>query len=104
MPSRWITATDAKSIAENDGIAVEVNQREIAIFHGAEGFYAIDNKCTHAAAPLVDGYLADGVIECPLHQGLFCIKSGKALASPATRDLRRYEVRVVDGEVQVKID
>ena len=49
-------------------------------------------------ASLADGYLEDGTIGCPLHQGVFDIRSGKPKCPPVTTDLRRYEVKV-DGDV-----
>jgi len=41
---------------------------------------------------LSDGFVEDGKVECPLHQGQFDIRSGKALRAPATEDLRTYAV------------
>ena len=43
------------------------------------------------------------IIECPLHQGRFDLRNGRALCSPATVDLKTYATRTVSGEVQVRI-
>ena len=59
---------------------------------------ATQDRCPHGNASLADGYLEDGTIECPLHQGVFDIRSGKPKCPPVTTDLRRYEVKV-DGDV-----
>ncbi len=44
---------------------------------------------------LADGYVeaADGSVECPLHQALFDIRTGRALCAPATENLQVYPVR-----------
>ena len=44
-------------------------------------------------------YIVDGRIECPLHQGMFDIATGKALAEPCTVDLRVYLTKVENGQV-----
>ncbi len=45
----------------------------------------------------------DGVIECPFHQGRFCVRTGKALISPAVEDLKTYETRVENGRVFIRV-
>ena len=59
--------------------------------------------CTHGGAPLCDGYLDGYIIECPLHQGCFDIRDGKALDAPVIRPLQTYPARKVAGMIQVKL-
>ena len=101
--TRWWPALRAAAVAPGDAAAVTLAGREIAIYHVGEKFYATDNRCTHAAAPLVDGYLDGEVIECPLHQGLFNVRTGKALCTPPLRSVRTYPVRIQDGFIEVQI-
>jgi Rieske Fe-S protein len=61
---------------------------------GDGALVAYSQKCTHlscAVRPLVD----KGVIECPCHEGLFELSSGRPLAGPPRRPLPivRLEVR-----------
>lgn len=51
----------------------------------------------HEYACLSDGFVIDGVIECPLHQGCFDIATGKAKRAPVTVDLQTYQTRI-DGD------
>ena len=44
-----------------------------------------------------------GEIECPMHQGIFDIKSGKAVSEPACVDLKTYEAKVEGGKVYIKL-
>jgi hypothetical protein len=44
---------------------------------------------------LSGGFVEDGVIEGPLHQATFDIRTGRCLSPPATADLPTYEVRNV---------
>ena len=45
----------------------------------------------------------DGEIECPMHQGIFDIKSGKAISPPACDDLKTYRVKVEENKVYIQI-
>ncbi len=97
----WWPTVSADSIAPGDAAAVRVHGRALAIFRVGDSYYATDNLCTHAAAPLADGYLDGEVVECPLHQGLFNVRTGKALCTPPLRSLRTYPVRVQDGLLEI---
>jgi 3-phenylpropionate/trans-cinnamate dioxygenase ferredoxin subunit/naphthalene 1,2-dioxygenase system ferredoxin subunit len=82
---------------------VQVERRTIAVYDTPTGIYASLALCTHGGADLCDGYFDDHVIECPLHQGAFDVRDGKPIAAPATRAMRMLEVRVRDGQVQMRI-
>jgi naphthalene 1,2-dioxygenase system ferredoxin subunit len=100
----WVRAAARSDLAEGEVIGVEVGGRSIALYDADGRLFATDNICTHAYACLSDGWLDGEVIECPLHAARFDIRSGKVLDPPATEDLKTYPVRIVDGEIQVRLD
>jgi len=100
----WVRAAARSDLAEGEVIGVEVAGRSIALYAADGNLFATDNICTHAYACLSDGWLDGEVIECPLHAARFDIRSGKVLDPPATEDLKTYPVRIVDGEIQVRLD
>ena len=66
---------------------------------------AIDvGQRTHEAAHLGDGFVFDGIIECPKHNGRFDIRTGKARGAPVCIDLKVYLVRLENGKVLIDID
>lgn len=103
MSGQWHIIAACDDVEDGDGITVVVDDKEIAVFRSGQNYYATDSSCTHAGAPLVDGYLEGRIIECPLHQGRFDLRNGKALCSPATVDLKIYSTRTVNGEIQIRI-
>lgn len=103
MAEEWIAAAKAAEIDDEDLVTVEIADRLIAIYNLDGNFYATSGVCTHEAEPLTDGMVIDGIIECPFHQGRFCVKSGKAQGAPVSTDLTTYPVRVEDGEVFVAL-
>jgi len=101
--SRWIDLLKQDELEPGDVTRVTVDNRQLAIYDAPDGLYATDALCTHGGAELCDGYFDGLVIECPLHQGCFDIRSGQPLGAPVTRALNTYPVRVVAGRVQVEL-
>ena len=100
----WVRAANRSDLVEGEPLGVEVAGRSIALYDIDGALFATDNICTHAYACLSDGWLDGEVIECPLHAARFDIRTGKVLDPPATEDLKTYPVRVVDDEIEVRID
>lgn len=102
MSNNWILAASLADLPEDDVIGVDVNGRDIALYRTDEGIFASDNRCSHGNARLSDGFLEDGEIECPLHQGRFCIKTGNAMCSPLTEGVTIYPVQIEGEKVYLK--
>ena len=84
-----------------EGASVEVRPRGLEIaLHCIDGVpYATDNVCTHGAGSLCEGWLEGFEIECPLHQGRFDVRDGRALCAPAIEAIRVYPAKVEAGRV-----
>lgn len=103
MNDGWTDAVAVESLEPGDVTPVTLGTRRLAIYDAEDGVYATMALCTHGGADLCDGYFEGHVIECPLHQGCFDIRDGRALYAPATRDLKTFPARIRDGMVQVKL-
>jgi len=42
-------------------------------------------------------------VECPLHEAVFDIRTGRCLREPGERDLKRYPLRIVDNQIQITV-
>ncbi len=104
MTESWTDVAAQSDVPENDVTAVRAGGREIALYSVDGDIFATDNICTHGHARLCDGFLEGAEIECPLHQGRFDVRTGKAMCAPLTEDLRAYPVRIVDQRVFVQFD
>ena len=104
MAERWVRVASKADVPEDGMIGVRVDDHEIALYHLPGGeFRATDNVCTHEYAQLTDGWLEDGVIECPLHAGRFDVRTGKGLCAPIETDLPVFELRVEGEDLLVKL-
>ena len=99
----WVRACACDDIDDEDVIRWDHGGRVYAIYKAEDGFYCTDGVCTHAAQPLDAGLLTGHVIECPLHQGRFDIRSGKVVSPPPRVGLNTYPVKTEDGQVYVKV-
>jgi uncharacterized membrane protein/nitrite reductase/ring-hydroxylating ferredoxin subunit len=81
---------------------VTINGAWIALVRTNEGYFAIDEICTHEGAPLCDGVLMGHVVQCPWHGSRFDVRTGKVLAGPAEVSIRTFEVRNAGGSIRVQ--
>jgi 3-phenylpropionate/trans-cinnamate dioxygenase ferredoxin component len=83
--------------------AVTVGEAEIALARLDDGSWAaFDDACTHEECPLSDGDLEGDRITCYCHSSAFDVRTGEVLDGPAEDPLHVYEVRVIDGDLQVR--
>lgn len=98
---RWQDLIAVSDIISHDVTPVTLGPRDLAVFDTDEGITVSLARCTHGGANLCDGYFDGKFIECPLHQGLFDARTGKAMAAPARVKLRMLESRIEEGMVQI---
>ncbi len=90
-----------------DGEAIKIDSSvtgtvdDIAIFNDDGEFYALDDTCSHEKASLSEGWIENGVIECPLHAGKFCLRDGSVLSMPATVNVACHGVVVDGGDIRI---
>lgn len=99
----WIKAVQASALPPGQMVGVELGGKALCLYNVDGRFYATSNVCTHAFAFLSEGYLDGPVVECPLHAGMFDVRSGEGQGPPITEDLATFPVRVVGDEVQVDL-
>jgi nitrite reductase/ring-hydroxylating ferredoxin subunit len=98
-------ATVPASDLEQYGVAQAViGGLKIALYAVDGEYYATADLCTHGAASLADGYLDGDLIECPLHQGTFNVKTGAAVGAPCTVAIKTFPVKLEDGLLHVGVE
>jgi nitrite reductase/ring-hydroxylating ferredoxin subunit/uncharacterized membrane protein len=74
----------------------------VILLRMGNSYHAISATCSHAGGPLDEGTLEGDVVTCPWHGSRFAMPSGRALTGPATIAQPRYDVRVRDGQIELK--
>ena len=117
MTTRHIVAA-VDDIAPGTSKIVDINGRAIGIFNVNGEFFALLNRCPHAAAELCKGNIvalvqSDGVgdyqlhrhgefVRCPWHGWEFEISTGQSWCDPGSLKVKQYEVAVEPGANLVK--
>lgn len=85
---------------------IDVAKRRLCVIQHEGTLYALDDLCTHGQAFLSEGEFVpeECAVECPLHGGLFNIKTGQACGEPATRPVRIYKTVIRKGEAYVNLE
>ena len=100
--AEYVSVGDSDEVPEGEAKAFDVSGAEIAVARVEGQLYAFSDICTHRHCNLANGGEIDGTtIECECHGSQFDMKTGEVLNPPATEALETYEVREVDGIIQV---
>lgn len=103
MSNEWKPVALVSAIPDSTNTLHAMFEGESICIYNLEGeICATQDICPHGNARLSEGYIEDGTIECPLHQGVFDIKTGAPLCPPVTTDLQCYEVKVEEGQIFIK--
>jgi nitrite reductase/ring-hydroxylating ferredoxin subunit len=92
-----------EEVPENELKQFILKGNEFIVINRNKKFYCLDARCTHAGAPLAEGELEDGILECPWHGSRFNIETGEVIRGPAKKQLHIYNSFVKDGSVVVEL-
>ena len=105
MPQSWIPAANKDEVPEQGTLRVECGREAICLYNLNGEIYATQDECSHGSASLSEGFIVEEcLIECPLHQGSFNVKTGAAVSVPCKDDIRVFPVKIEDGKVFVGIE
>jgi 3-phenylpropionate/trans-cinnamate dioxygenase ferredoxin subunit len=84
---------------------VVVDGHAVALVRIDDDVYAIGDRCSHQDVSLSEGevLVEERALECWKHGSAFSLETGEPQALPATRPVPVYEVKVVEGMVEVEV-
>jgi nitrite reductase/ring-hydroxylating ferredoxin subunit len=100
-PEEWTPVCQFSDVSE-EPLRVSALGGSVVVAHVGPEIFAVSATCPHRGAPLEEGKTEAGTITCPWHGSCFRLSDGALLRGPSTVPLERYEVRVVDGTVEVR--
>ena len=102
--AQWVKIAATASLPDGRGVRIEAGPHCIAVFRIGDDVLAVGDRCSHAEASLSEGELFDFEIECPRHGATFDLRTGKALALPATKPVPVYESKTEDGDLYLLLE
>jgi nitrite reductase/ring-hydroxylating ferredoxin subunit len=98
----WVDVLPEAELIDEQPTLVHDGRVPVLLVRTGGQLYAIADRCTHRGGPLHEGEFADACITCPWHQSKFRVTDGQLLAGPATRSQQAYQVRTLDGSIQIR--
>jgi nitrite reductase/ring-hydroxylating ferredoxin subunit len=99
----FVRVASVADLAPGKGMEAWVDGRAVAVFNVDGAFHAIANACLHRGGPLGQGALDRHVVLCPWHAWGWDVTTGVSDVNPEMR-MAKYEVRVADGQVFVRVE
>jgi nitrite reductase/ring-hydroxylating ferredoxin subunit len=94
---------EAGEIAAGKTRVVQAGGKAVLLCNIGGRIHAVENLCSHLAAPLDRARIRDGMIICPVHGAKFDPESGAARCPPASAPLTVFTTRINNGWIEVQI-
>lgn len=101
--STWLDVAARDQLDPDFPLTVEAGGQKVGLYLLGDTVHAMEDVCPHAYALLSQGFVENGMVECPLHGAQFEIGNGKCLTELGGRDLQCFAAKVQDGRVLIQI-
>lgn len=101
-PEDFVAVLAEAELLENQLRRVNANGMPVLLVRRGDHIYAIAETCAHLGGPLSEGKLEDATVRCPWHGSRFSLEDGRVLEGPSVHAQPVLEVRVRDGQIEVR--
>ena len=101
--SEYVPVLSVAELPPGQAAEVKVGDLAVALFNVGGTFHALTNFCPHRGGPLGQGFVEGSEVSCPWHNYTFDVTTGENVVNPELK-VARYEVKVEDGRVFVKVE
>lgn len=103
LPEDWTPLLAEADLPDGQMRRADIKGARILLVRRSNQVFAVGEACSHRGGPLAEGKLDGDCVECPWHGSVFDLKTGNVVHGPATHSQPRYDVRVKDGQIEVKL-
>jgi 3-phenylpropionate/trans-cinnamate dioxygenase ferredoxin component len=101
--SDWEEFCQQSELLPGEFLVREAGGAFVAVYNIDGVLYGLEDVCTHDGGELAGGPIEGLSIECIRHGAKFDLQTGAALCAPAHTPVPIWQVRVQDGNVQVRL-
>ena len=101
-PADFVPVLADSELRDDQLRRVEVNGMPVLLVRKGAHIYAIAERCSHLGGPLSEGKLEGHAVRCPWHGSCFSLDDGRVLEGPSVHAQPVLEVRVRDGQIEVR--
>lgn len=101
-PEDFVPVLAETELREGELRRVTANSMPVLLVRKGQRIYAIAETCAHLGGPLSEGKLEDTAVRCPWHGSRFSLEDGRVLEGPSVHAQPVLDVRVRDGQIEVR--
>lgn len=98
----FVRALELTAFPASGLVSVTLRGWRVLIARVGADYFALNDRCTHAASPLSTGRLRHGAIMCPLHGARFELASGACIGG-AYRPVRSFPLRLSGDWIEIAV-
>ena len=102
LPREFVPVMPDAELREGEPKKGNANGVPVLLVRREGRICAIQETCSHAGGPLSEGKIEGNTVVCPWHGSRFCVTDGKVVEAPATYNQPVYDVRVRNGQIEVR--
>lgn len=107
VPGGWHPIGALADLVDGVPTRAEVGGVGVVVVRQGQGADVLADRCSHLSAPLSEGSVSQergaACIICPWHASTFRLVDGAVVHGPATAPVPVFEVRVREGEIEVRL-
>ena len=101
-PEEWTAVLADRSLQHDKPTRVVADGVAILLVKRGDRIFAITETCPHLGGPLSEGKLVGNAIQCPWHASELDLEDGHVVNGPTTFPARCFDVRVQNGQIEVR--
>lgn len=102
FPKDFVAVLAESKLAESTPTRAVHEGVPILLVRRGQRMFAMAETCSHFSGPLSEGKLVGDSIVCPYHASRFALDDGRVLDGPAVHPQPCLEVRVRNGQIEVR--
>lgn len=107
VPGDWEAVGEFADLPEGEPVTKMLGDVPLMVVRDGLTARVLANRCSHLSGPLVEGELtgsgSEQCVVCPWHGSTFRLVDGSVVHGPATAPQPAFDVRVRDGQLEVRL-
>jgi nitrite reductase/ring-hydroxylating ferredoxin subunit len=98
-----VAILDSEDLRADKPRVVEYDEQKVLLYRHEGEIYAMGAVCAHEEGPLEEGKFQGCQVECPIHQSVYDLRTGRVVHGPATYAIPSFETRVYEGKIEIRL-
>jgi len=106
----WYVIGEKKEFSQNKLYKKTIWNNDYVVWKNGDGFFAMDNHCSHRGASLADGRLSGENVLCPYHgyefnsKGVLTVVPGLTFKNSMCQNIKTYQIKEKNGWVYLNVN